>query len=365
MANNPFREMASTKVKPIIGFTMGDPSGIGPEIILRAVSSPIFKDINPVLIGDFDYFQKIKAFLIRKFHTRIRSLKRCPANTPISPDEIGWGGVAVLDMNNIQGNIPLFGKVTKQGGKASGEYIIKAVELALKGEIDGIVTAPINKEAFFLGGWGKKYPGHTEMVADLTHTKTFALMMIVNNLRAIHVTSHIPLKSVSKHITKIKILETIRLADIGLKQMGLSHPKIAVCGLNPHAGENGLMGKEEKEEIRPAVLAAQKEGITVEGPFPSDTVWPKVSHKNFDVGVAMYHDQGQIPVKMLGMEFFQNQLKTFRGINVTLGCPIIRTSVAHGTAFDIAGKRPASPASLIEATQLAAKMVHLMRMRHE
>jgi 4-hydroxythreonine-4-phosphate dehydrogenase len=218
------------------------------------------------------------------------------------------------------------------------------------------VTAPINKVSFRLGGWGKRFIGHTEMLAELTGSKEVGLMLVHGSLRAIHVTSHVPLKAVPALITRRRVTGSIRLADLGVRMMGIRGPRIAVCGLNPHAGDGGLMGHEEERAIAPAVAACRREGLRVDGPLPADTVWPFILAGRYDVAVAMYHDQGQIPIKMHGFRVGKNVTQS-GGVNVTIGLPIIRTSPAHGTAFDIAGKGLASEESFVEALTLAARMV--------
>jgi 4-hydroxythreonine-4-phosphate dehydrogenase len=230
------------------------------------------------------------------------------------------------------------------------------VRACLKKRIHAMVTAPINKRSFLMGGWGKKYVGHTEMLAGLTRVTDYALMMVVGRLRAVHVTSHIPLKEVAKSITAARVSATIRLTHHGLRQLGFFKPRIAVCGLNPHAGDGGVLGKEEAGAIFPAVKKCRQNGILVDGPLSADTLWPQVAGGLYDAGVAMYHDQGQIPIKLFGFQFEKGKEVLTRGVNVTLGLPIIRTSVAHGTAYDIAGRGVASEGSLLEAIRMAVAM---------
>ena len=215
----------------------------------------------------------------------------------------------------------------------------------MSGDIDAIATAPLNKEAINLAGFN--YNGHTELLAEATGTEDYAMMLVAGRLRVVHVTTHVALGKVSELIRKKRVMTTIKLTDQSLRSLGIKNPNIAVAGLNPHAGEGGLFGSEEKQEIRPAVEECRSLGISVDGPFPSDTIFLRGSRGDFDAVVAMYHDQGHIPVKTLGFE---------EGVNVTIGLPIIRTSVDHGTAFDIAWKGKANPRSMIEAIRLASDL---------
>jgi 4-hydroxythreonine-4-phosphate dehydrogenase len=236
-------------------------------------------------------------------------------------------------------------KPTAEGGKACVSYIKKAVKFALSKQVDGIVTAPISKESLKMAGF--KWPGHTEMLADLTNTKDYAMMLVGGPLRVILVTIHTALKNVPDLITRPRVLKTIRLAKKTCDMLNIKNPRIAVAGLNPHAGEAGIFGDEEIRKIIPAVKEAQKEGITVSGPYPPDTVFHKAYKGNVDIVVCMYHDQGLIPLKMLAFD---------KGVNVTIGLPFVRTSPDHGTAYDIAWKGIANPSSLLEAIKVAAML---------
>jgi len=325
-------------MKPIIGLTMGDPAGVGPEIILRALRmGHVRREARFVLFGNRSVFDRLA-------------------------DRYGWrkslDGCVFVETSPWMKKAPRWGEATASGGKSAGEALKRAVEWALQRRIDAVVTAPINKDAFKKGGWGRLYPGHTEMLAALTRTRQNALMMVYEHMRAVHVTSHIPLRLVTQQLSSDRIYKTIFLTDRALRALGISHPEIAVCGVNPHAGDNGVLGNEDRRIIAPAVRRAQKNGMRVEGPLSADAVWPLVWAKHFDAGVAMYHDQGQIPMKLLA---FKKNARTAeiepRGVNVTVGLPIVRTSVAHGTAYLLAGKKRASPASLIDAIDLAMKLV--------
>ncbi|MCG3203798.1 MAG: D-threonate 4-phosphate dehydrogenase [Elusimicrobia bacterium] len=322
-------------MKPIIGLTLGDPSGIGPEIVLKVLHLSKFKNRCGFRIyGDQAVLSWVNKHVFKRAH-----LPRA----------------AFESFNSL--TVPIrFGTVQAACGYASGRYVEAAIRDALNHKIDAMVTGPINKESFRMGGWGKRYTGHTEMLAGLTKTEKVALMLVYGSLRAIHVTSHIPLRNVPSNLNQQRVLDTILLAHQGLKQLGKSTPRVAVCGLNPHAGENGLLGTEEQQIIFPAIRKANRKRIHVQGPLSADTVWPMVRDGIYDVGVAMYHDQGQIPIKLLSFSTGRKATNV-EGVNVTVGLPIIRTSVAHGTAFEIAGKGIASEKSLIQAIELALVMV--------
>jgi len=315
-------------MKPIIGITLGDVAGIGPEVVFKALGeTSVLRECCPLVIGDIAG--------IRDQGSGIRVIKE------VGQARFEAGAINVLDIGNELGEFKV-GQVNEVTGAAAVSYIKKAVELALKGEIKAVVTAPISKEAINLAGFS--YPGHTELLAELTGTEDFAMMLACPTLRVVLATTHLPLAEVPGSLTQERIITVIRLTNKALIQLGISNPKIAVAGLNPHAGEGGLFGKEEEEIIAPSVKVAREEGLNVEGPYPPDTVFRLKS----DAVVVMYHDQGLIPIKLLAFE---------EAVNVTLGLPIIRTSPDHGTGFDIAGKNLANPASMIEAIKLAVKMV--------
>lgn len=329
--------------KPLIAITMGDPAGIGPEIICKAFNSGYIRRlVRPVVIGDSDVMEKTICSL--GYHLRIRSIKK------VEESYQRKGIIDVLDLRNV----PEFkiGKPSAISGKAVYEYIKKATSLAMRKEVDAIVTAPINKETLKMAGFS--YSGHTELLAELTGTKDFSMMLIGGHLRVILVTTHVGIKEVSSMIKKDRILKTIILAKKAMVNLGIEKPRIAVAGLNPHAGEGGIFGSEETEEIIPAIEEARRKGINASGPIPPDTLFHKAYKGDYDVVVSMYHDQGLIPLKMLSFG---------KAVNVTVGLPIIRTSVDHGTAYDIAGKGIADPSSLIETIKLAAKLVESKRKR--
>jgi len=318
-----------------IAITMGEPWGIGPEVIVKALhSGRAGKRIIPVVIGNVNVMWE--AARMTGLPIRVRKVSDISGLVPEQ------GLINVLD---IRSELTLIKGPSKSSGKAVIEYIKTAVDLALEGKVEAIVTAPISKESLKLAG--AKWPGHTEMLAELTNTSDFAMMFASKKLKVILSTIHISLKDVPKKINEKLVLRTIRLARRGTGMLGIKEARIAVAGLNPHAGESGIMGTEEIKAIVPAITKACKEGINVLGPYPPDVVFHKALNREFDMIVCMYHDQGLIPFKMLAFE---------TGVNITVGLPIIRTSPDHGTAFDIAWENKANPSSMIEAIKLAAKM---------
>jgi 4-hydroxythreonine-4-phosphate dehydrogenase len=320
-----------------LAVTMGDPGGVGPEIIVKAVSSPeVRRYCVPIVIGEPSVMEKALTLLRRPLKLKIIGSPKDSKPARGVVEMISAISLAVKFEKN---------RPTPEGGIAAAGYIRKAVELALNKLVDGIVTAPISKEALKMAGL--KWPGHTEMLADLTGTKDYTMMLIGGPLRVILVTIHTALKNVPNLITKRKIVGVIRLAKRACDMLGIRNPKIAVAGLNPHAGEKGIFGDEEIREIIPAVREAMKAGIPVSGPFPPDSIFHKAYRGDIDIIVSMYHDQGLIPLKMIAFE---------KGVNVTVGLPFIRTSPDHGTAYDIAWKGIADPSSMIEAIKLAAKL---------
>jgi 4-hydroxythreonine-4-phosphate dehydrogenase len=318
---------------------MGDPAGIGPEITIRALSlKNLYDQCRPIVIGDFGtLIQEKKAYGLEP---------EIGAVDNIVDAQFKYGTIDLLDLNNVRIEELRMGETQSMAGKASYEYIKKGVELAINGEIQGIVTCPINKEALNKAGF--PYPGHTEILAELTGSREFAMMFLTPYLRVILVTIHQPLRKACNLIRRDRVLKTIELAYKALKSMDISNPRIAVAGLNPHASESGMFGREEIEEIEPAVRLAKKAGLNVVGPIPPDTAFWRAKKGDFDLVVAMYHDQGCIPIKLIGFEV---------GVNITVGLPIVRTSVDHGTAFRHARERiGANPNSLVEAIKVATKM---------
>jgi 4-hydroxythreonine-4-phosphate dehydrogenase len=319
-----------------LALTMGDPGGVGPEIIVRALLSPdVTACCRPVVVGDRAVMEEALELLDRPLTLRI-------IDTPAESDSRP-GSMELVDIGPLKDFEK--GKATAEGGNACAGYIRKAAELAMAGEVDGLVTAPISKEALKLAG--VKWPGHTEMLAELTSTENFGMMLTGGPLRVLLVTIHTSLRSVPDLITRDRVLKTIRLAQKACDMLGIDGARIAVAGLNPHAGEAGIFGGEEIREIAPAVEDARKEGIAVSGPFPPDTVFHKAYRGVFDIVVCMYHDQGLVPLKMIAFE---------TGVNVTVGLPFVRTSPDHGTAYDIAWKGRADASSMIAAIELAARL---------
>jgi 4-hydroxythreonine-4-phosphate dehydrogenase len=319
---------------------MGDAAGIGSEIIAKALSLKEIYDIcKPIVIGDAKVMEE--GFKVAKVNLNLHRISE------INECKFKHGTIDILDLMNIDIEKLIMGSPQAMAGKAAFEYIKKAIELALEKKIHAIATAPISKRALNMAGYN--YPGHTEIFADLTKTKDYAMLLVYGPLKVIHTTTHVSLREACNMIKKDLVFSTIKLADKAMKEMGINEPRVVVAGLNPHAGEDGLFGKEELEEIKPAIELAKKQEIKVVGPLPPDTTFLRAYKGEFDIAVAMYHDQGHIAVKMIGFE---------EGVNVTVGLPIIRTSVDHGTAYKRAGLRlgTANPKSLIEAIKLAARM---------
>lgn len=324
--------------KPVIGITMGDGAGVGPEIIMKALADEsVYAGCRPFVIGDAKILER--AGRVVRSRLQIRSI------STLAEAAYTFGTVDCLDLNLLPADLP-YGQVSAAAGHAAFMYLKRAIELANEGQIDAICTAPLNKEALHKGG--HMYPGHTEILAELTGTKDFSMMLSAPKLKVIHVTTHVGIIDAVKMIEPQRVYNVIRMAHETLQKAGCANPRIAVCGINPHAGENGLFGYgEEEEKIVPAVERAQKEGIQAVGPLPADTLFFRATRGDFDIVVAMYHDQGHGPVKVLGLE---------AGVNITVGLPIIRTSVDHGTAFDIAGKGIADEQSIKEALRQAIEL---------
>lgn len=325
-------------MKPILGITMGDAAGVGPEIIVKALMDPSIYEIGrPVVFGD----KKIMERAVKIVGAELK----CNAIDHPSFGGNAYGTIDIIDLDNLPADLP-FAQVDARAGKAAFEYIEMAVNYALKHEIHAIVTAPLNKEALNLGG--NHYPGHTEILGTLSGQKDYSMMLVSGALKVIHVSTHVPLRKACDLVKKERVLKVINLANETVKMMGVEKPRIAVAGLNPHSGERGLFGTEDETEILPAVEEAQKAGMDVTGPVPPDSVFYRAAIKNeFDIVVVMYHDQGHIPIKVLGFE---------TGVNVTVGLPCIRTSVDHGTAFPVAGQGIADSRSMTESLLLGAQM---------
>ncbi|MBO0748543.1 MAG: 4-hydroxythreonine-4-phosphate dehydrogenase PdxA [Acidimicrobiaceae bacterium] len=324
--------------RPVIGITMGDGAGIGPEVVVKALAHPeAYELCRPLVIGD--RHRLAQAASVSRLAPAFRSIDK------VSEGRFVPGTIDVFDLGVLPDDLE-WGKLSAVAGEGAFQYIRVAVDLALAGDIQAICTAPLNKEA--LHAAGHLYPGHTELLAELTGTPEVSMMLTSDKVRVIHVTTHIGLLDAVERIEPGLVLRTIRRGHRTLVDAGVANPSIAVCGINPHAGENGLFGRGEEEvKIAPAIAAAQAEGIDARGPLPADTVFFRAGRGDFDLVVAMYHDQGHGPVKILGLE---------AGVNITVGLPVIRTSVDHGTAFDIAGTGVAEDGSLLEALRQAATL---------
>jgi len=337
-------------LKKLIGITMGDPAGIGPEISLKAfANNALYDQCRPLLIGD----ASVLAYYLKQ-HPEL-SLTLNVIEEP-SEGKYVYGIIDLIDLNLIDMHTFEIGKVSEAGGDAAFQYVKTVIELALAKKIDATVTNPLNKEA--MNAAGHHYAGHTEIYADLTGTEKYTMMLADGNLRVVHVSTHVSLREACDRATKQRVLDVIRIADKACKDLGIENPRVAVAGLNPHCGENGLFGQEEILEINPAVEAAKAEGINVYGSLPADTLFSKANGGMYDIVVAMYHDQGHIPLKLLGFVYDQAAQKwaAVEGVNITLNLPIIRTSVDHGTAFDQAGHWTASEASLENAIDYAIRL---------
>lgn len=325
---------------PIIAVTMGDAAGVGPEVIMKSLAQDwVYAQSRPLVIGDA---------------ARLHEAGRISGTTlkvqSIAVDELDctvyeMGTVNCLDLQLIPPDLP-WGKLSAAAGDAAYRYVEVAARLAMEGKVAAICTAPLNKEALQAGG--HKFPGHTELLAALTGTREVSMMLSTPKMRVVHVTTHIGLIDAIAKIEPGLVERTIARGHAALRKAGIENPRIAVCGINPHAGENGLFGYgEEETKIAPAIAVCREKGWNVDGPLPADTVFYRAQRGDFDLVVAMYHDQGHGPVKALGLE---------SGVNITIGLPVIRTSVDHGTAFDIAGTGKADERSMLEALRLAIEL---------
>jgi len=311
---------------------MGDPTGVGPEVVAKALlREEVYEWCRPLVVGDKGVFERI--------------IQELDLPLEVTEGEGGRGKLPLLPVGELP---PLpWGRPQREAGEAAYRYILKAVELIERGEAQAMVTGPVSKEAIQMAGY--PFSGHTELLAQLSHTEEYVMMLAGPRLRVSLVTIHIPLSQVPSAISKERVLKCIEVTERGLKEdFGIASPRLAVAALNPHGGEGGLFGEEEEREIGPAVREAQEKGIEVQGPFPADSLFHEALSGGWDAVVAMYHDQGLIPLKML---HFRD------GVNVTLGLPFVRTSVDHGTAFPIAGKGVADPTSMYAAIQMAAQIL--------
>jgi 4-phospho-D-threonate 3-dehydrogenase / 4-phospho-D-erythronate 3-dehydrogenase len=337
----------STTYYPILAITMGDPAGIGPEIAAKTfANAEVYDMCRPLLCGNGKVMEKCIAQL--GINLKINAITHA---------EDARFQQGVIDVVEIGGDADAIeqGKVSAVAGDMAFKAVVCAISLAMEGNVDGTVTGPINKESLNLAG--HYFSGHTEIYAHYTNTPKFAMLLADDHFRVIHVTTHVSLRHACDLIKKERVLDVIQLMDSGLRQLGVANPRIGVAGLNPHSGDGGLFGNEDTLEIEPAVKAAKAEGLLVDGPIPPDTLFALANGGKFDGCVAMYHDQGHIPFKLLGFQWDREKgtMKSVRGVNITLGLPIIRTSVDHGTAMEIAGKGIASPDALFHAIEYAVK----------
>ena len=330
--------MPQTDDRPIVAITMGDAAGIGPEIIIKALShASVYDCCRPLVVGDISVMERARAVLglSLELHAVAEPTEACFVLPTID----------VLDLHNVDWSQVQPGTVCAEAGRAAVEYVVRATELALADEAQAIATAPLNKEAIQLGGC--RFIDHTGILTAKTGSSRVTTMLVTGLLRTVHVTRHVPLRAVAPLITVERVLETIKVTDEGLRALGIGRPRLAVAALNPHGGEGGLLGDEETAAIAPAVKSARSEGIDAHGPFPADSIFTRALRGEFDAVVAMYHDQGHIPIKVHGLE---------ESVAVTLGLPVVRTSADHGTAFDIAWQGIADARSMIEAIKLAAQL---------
>ena len=341
--------------KPIVGITMGDPAGSGPEITIKALADPEqYTYCRPIVVGDVKVFEQARKFVGREDIV----IHRCDK---VSDALFTPGTIDVLHLDLIE-DINKFemAKVSVEGGNAAFQCVKKVIELAMAGEIDATITNALSKEAINMAG--HHYSGHTEIYADYTHTSKYTMMLAHEDLRVVHVSTHVALREACDRVKKDRVLDVIRIANEGCKAIGIKEPKLAVAGLNPHCGENGMFGTEEIEEIQPAIDIALAEGINIveKKPTPPDTVFSKALGGWYDIVVVMYHDQGHIPLKVEGFVYnkAEGHWDAVAGVNVTLGLPIIRSSVDHGTGFGHAGDGHANELSLVNAMDYGIRMAN-------
>lgn len=365
--------MVITMYKPILGITMGDPFGNGPEITVRALSDQgIYERCRPLVVGDANSMRyALKVF--QKLGGPVLEL-----NPVMSPDEarFTYGVIDVLDLGLIEANqIPDTSELDQPqpfgigacaaGGEAAFQSVKAVIQLAQAGAVDATVTNALSKEAINMAG--HHFSGHTEIYAHYTNTDKYTMMLAHDELRVVHVSTHVSLREACARVKKDRVLDVIRIADAGCRALGIRNPRIAVAGLNPHCGENGLFGNEEVEEIQPAIEAAMAEGLLIPDgrPTPPDTVFSKALGGWYDIVVVMYHDQGHIPLKVQGFVYDREagRWNAVAGVNVTLGLPVIRTSVDHGTGFGHAGSGQANELSLVNAIDYAIRMALAKRMQ--
>jgi 4-hydroxythreonine-4-phosphate dehydrogenase len=331
-----------------VAITMGDPAGIGPEVVVKALTEEsVYEKCIPVVIGDYEALQDA---------IRFSGLKLCLHEVQAVEEAAGEAGtIDFINLGYLKRNGWRYKENSALCGEASFQYVVYGIRLAMEGRSAAVITAPISKESINMAG--HPYSGHTEIFAEYTGTKDYAMLLASGNLRVIHVTTHCALIEACRRIRKERVLTVIKLADKGCRMLGIENPRIGVAGLNPHCSENGLFGTEEASEIIPAIQEARRQGLHVEGPEPPDTVFVKGRASIYDIVVAMYHDQGHIPLKLNGFQWDEKkgQFRSVRGINCTIGLPIIRASVDHGTAFGKAGEGRANADSMLDA--IAAGLV--------
>ena len=329
----------SDSMRPLIAITMGDPAGIGPEVILKTLQDPgVHARSRPLVIGDRRTFERAAAWV------DATNLGYDVVTEPAAGRYEG-GTVTLLDLATAPPDGYAVGRVSPEAGRVAVECVFRACDLALAGEVDAVVTAPLNKAAMHAAGY--IFPGHTELLAERTGATRVSMLLIGPSLRVVHVSTHVALTEAIRRVTRQRVEEVIEIAGESCRMLGIDHPRIAVAGLNPHASEGGLFGDEEAREVIPAIAAARARGLDVSDPQPPDTVFLRATKGAYDIVVAMYHDQGHIPMKLLAFD---------SGVNVSIGLPIIRTSVDHGTAFDIAGTGVASETSMLAAIDVAIQM---------
>lgn len=335
---------------PVLAVTMGDPAGIGPEIAAKVLADEsIYQQCNPLLVGHPDVMEKAMRLIDAGLHIHpISDVKQAV----FKPGIMNVFAIDGAGIEKIQ-----YGRVSAQAGDLAFRAVKGAIDLAMQGMVDGTVTGPIHKESIQKAGY--HFSGHTEIYAHFTNTEKYAMLLADDHFRVIHVTTHVPLREACDLIKKERVLEVVRLMNEGLKKLKIPSPRIGVAGLNPHASDGGLFGDEESMEILPAVREARSQGINAEGPVSPDTLFALALGGKYDGCVAMYHDQGHIPFKFLGFQWDEEnkEMKSVKGVNITLGLPIIRTSVDHGTAFEIAGQGIASPDALRHAIEYAIKLI--------
>ena len=334
--------------KPIIGITMGDPASIGPEISVMALTDPkVLELCDPLIVGDAAVMEDAVK-VVCPGQVQIRAVEK------VNEAVFEPGVINVLDLGLVDMEKLVYGQVSAMCGEAAFRYVEKVIQLAMDGEIDATVTNALNKAAINLAG--HHFAGHTEIYAHYTGTKNYTMMLAHDNLRVVHVSTHVSLREACDRVKKDRVLSVIQIANDACRRLGIETPRVAVAGLNPHSGEGGLFGREEIEEISPAIEAARAMGIQVDGPVPPDTVFSKARGGWYDIVVAMYHDQGHIPLKVTGFVYdpAKGRWSNVAGVNITLGLPIIRASVDHGTAFGHAHQGLANPISLKNAIEYAA-----------